>query len=242
MIKRAKMRGVESRGMLCSARELGLADDASGLLVARPRLAPGRPTCATCSRSTTPSSRSSSRPTAPIACRSLGIARDVAAITGAPLALPATRGDAASIFDAARPVRIDDAGALSPFRGRVIDGIDPRAPTPAVDGAAPRALRHPRRSPLVDITNYVMLELGQPLHAYDDRAARGDIVVRFARAGREAHCCSTARRSTSSADLLIVADQTKPLGLAGHHGRRAFGHRRRHHARLPRRRVLESAR
>ena len=211
-IRQAAMRGVESQGMLCSASELGLSDDASGLLLLDPdaplgvdlrrvldlddavldvKLTPNRADCLSI----------------------LGLAREVAAITGAPLAppplVPVPGGGRAR-----RSVRVEDALACPRFCGRVIEGIDANAPTPAwirqrIERSGIRSI-----SAVVDVTNYVMLELGQPLHAYDDALLEGDIVVRFARPGEQLTLLN-GQKLDLDPDLLLVADEKKPLGLAG---------------------------
>ena len=107
-----------------------------------------------------------------------------------------------------------DAQACPRFVARLIDGIDPKAPTPAwmkqrIERCGLRSI-----SAVVDITNYVMLELGQPLHAYDDRLLDGDVVVRFARDG-ETLTLLNGQVLELEPGLLLVADEKKPLGLAG---------------------------
>ncbi len=211
-IDHARMRGIESQGMLCSAKELGIADDASGLLAlpaATPvgtdlrealalddtlitlKLTPNRADCLSL----------------------LGIAREVRAITGAPLHAPEVK--AATVgTTATRGVRVEDTTACPRFCGRVIEGIDARAPTPEwmrerIERSGIRAI-----SAIVDITNYVMLELGQPLHAYDNALLEGDIVVRFAREGEKLTLLNEQILDLEP-DLLLVADARKPLGLAG---------------------------
>ncbi|MEO8304335.1 MAG: phenylalanine--tRNA ligase subunit beta [Betaproteobacteria bacterium] len=211
-ITRASMRGVESHGMLCSAKELGIDDDASGLLALPPdakagadvrdvldlddslitlKLTPNRADCLSI----------------------LGIAREVSAVTEAAVVPPAetsvtvTRG-------ATRQVRVEEPEACPRFVSRTIEGIDARAPTPAwmkqrLERSGIRSI-----SAIVDVTNYVMLELGQPLHAYDDRLLDGDIVVRFAHPGEKLTLLN-GQVLDLEADLLLVADARKPLGLAG---------------------------
>jgi phenylalanyl-tRNA synthetase beta chain len=211
-IARATMRGVESHGMLCSAKELGIGDEASGLMPLPAHATPGRDVRdllalddALITIKLTPN-----RPD----CLSLiGIAREVSAITCAPLAMPEIDVPAVTT-DAKRHVRIDDFAACPRFAGRVIEGIDARAPTP--DWMKERIERSGIRSisAVVDITNYVMLELGQPLHAYDDRQLEGDIVVRFAREG-ETLTLLNGETLELEPDLLLVCDSAKPLGLAG---------------------------
>ena len=117
-------------------------------------------------------------------------------------------------FDGARTVGVEDAQACPRFVARLIDGIDPKAPTPAwmkqrLERSGIRSI-----SAVVDITNYVMLELGQPLHAYDDRLLDGGVVVRFAREGEKLTLLN-GQVLDLEPGLLLVADDTKPLGLAG---------------------------
>jgi phenylalanyl-tRNA synthetase beta chain len=211
-IKRATMRGVESRGMLCSAKELGVDDDASGLLALDASLVPGTSLRGALALDDTLITLKLTPNRAD--CLSLtGIAREVAAITGAPLTLadvPVTP----ITFDGSRTVRVEDRQACPRFVARLIDGIDPMAPTPAwmkqrIERSGIRAI-----SAVVDITNYVMLELGQPLHAYDDRLLDGDVVVRFARDGEKLTLLN-GQVLDLEPGLLLVADDRKPLGLAG---------------------------
>ena len=211
-IRRTTMRGVESQGMLCSARELGLSDDASGLLALPADAVPGQDvrTALALDDALITIKLTPNRPD----CLSLvGIAREVAAITGAPLELPPI-ADAPTASTATLGVRIEDAEACPRFAARIIEGIDARAPTPAwmrerIERSGIRAI-----SAIVDITNYVMLELGQPLHAYDNRLLEGDIVVRFARPG-ESLTLLNGQTLALESDLLLVCDSVKPLGLAG---------------------------
>jgi phenylalanyl-tRNA synthetase beta chain len=211
-IKRTAMRGVESRGMLCSAKELGIDEDASGLLPLDPSLKPGTPLRDALDLDDTLITLKVTPNRAD--CLSLaGLAQDVAAITRSPLQLPQV--DATPVtFDGVRPVRVDDPEACPRFCGRLIDGIDPSPPSPAwmVQRLARSGIRS--ISAVVDITNYVMLELGQPLHAYDDRLLDGSIVVRFADEGEKLTLLN-GQVLDLTADLLLVADEKKPLGLAG---------------------------
>jgi phenylalanyl-tRNA synthetase beta chain len=211
-IRRTTVRGVESQGMLCSAQELGIADDASGLLALDPGLVPGTDLRdalalddALLTLKLTPNRAD---------CLSLaGIAREVAAATGAPLVLPDVTPTPVT-SEATRAVRIEDTIACPRFAGRLIDGIDASAPTPSwmktrLERSGLRSI-----SAVVDVTNYVMLELGQPLHAYDDRLLEGTVVVRFARPG-ETLTLLNGQTLALDADMLLVCDEAKPLGLAG---------------------------
>ncbi len=211
-IRAASVRGVQSQGMLCSARELGISDDASGLMqldraavvgsslrealalddtLITLKLTPNRADCLSIQ----------------------GIAREVSALTAAPLT-PVPVRPVEVTTHARRTVRVEDAEACPRFASRVIDGIDPTAPTP--EWMRTRLERSGIRSisAIVDITNYVMLELGQPLHAYDDRLLEGDVVVRFARPGEKLALLNEQTLELEP-DLLLVADERKPLGLAG---------------------------
>lgn len=202
-IKPAKLRGVESFGMLCSAKELGIEADASGLLEL-PADAPvgaaladylGLPD-ASIELKLTPNRAD---------CFSLrGIAYDVAAaLDGAvkPLA-----SDPVVACSAATMTVELEAGADAPrFAGRVIEGVDANAATPR--WMADRLRRSGVRpiSLLVDVTQYVMLELGQPMHAYDLATLHGPIVVRGSRAG-EVLSLLDGRRVELDAGFVVVAD------------------------------------
>jgi len=211
-IKRATMRGVESRGMLCSAKELGLSDDAAGLMPLDTVAAPGTDLRAALALDDAVLTLKLTPNRAD--CLSLaGIARELAAATGAPLALPEVVPVPVTAAPT-RPVRVEDHAACPRFVARLIDGIDATAPTPAwmkerLERSGIRSI-----SAVVDITNYVMLELGQPLHAYDDRLLDGAVVVRFARDG-ETLTLLNGQVLKLEADLLLVCDEKKPLGLAG---------------------------
>jgi phenylalanyl-tRNA synthetase beta chain len=211
-IRRARVRGVESSGMLCSARELGLSDDAAGLLPLDASLVPGTDLRAALALDDAVITLKIT-PNRADCLSLLGVARDVAAVTGSPLQVPAV--PAVAVTSAARrAVRVDDPVACPRFAGRVIEGIDAKAPTPAWMKARLERSGIRSISAVVDVTNYVMLELGQPLHAYDDGLLEGSLVVRFARAG-ETLTLLNGEVLELEPDLLLVADERKPLGLAG---------------------------
>ena len=212
VIRKAAMRGVESQGMLCSAAELGISDDASGLLLLDKDLRIGSDLRqvldlddSLLTLKLTPNRAD---------CLSLiGIAREVGAITALPVTSP-PRAQIESSTTTRRNVRVEEPLACPRFCARVIDGIDARAPTPAwMKQRLERSGIRPI-SAVVDVTNYVMLELGQPLHAYDNALLEGDIVVRFPRDG-ERLTLLNGQVLELDASLLLVADEQKPLGLAG---------------------------
>ncbi len=236
VITRTTMRGVESQGMLCSASELGLSEDASGLLALPADAIPGRDVRETLALDDALITIKLT-PNRPDCLSLVGIAREVAAITGAPLQLPAIVA-APVTSTATRGVQIEDDDACPRFAARIIEGIDSRAPTPAwmkerIERSGIRSI-----SAIVDITNYVMLELGQPLHAYDNRLLDGDIVVRFARPG-ETLTLLNGETLSLEPDLLLVCDSAKPLGLAGIMGGEHSGIADDTTHRVSRRRVLE---
>ncbi len=205
-IRRAKLRGVESLGMLCSARELGLTEEGGGLMelpaglgqaldlddtILELNLTPNRGDC----------------------MGMLGVAREVAAVTDvsftppAPVLIPAQSTESL-------PVELTPGAGCGRFAARVIRGV-------RADAEAPLWMRERLRraglrplGAIVDVTNYVMLELGQPMHAYDLREIEGGIVVRRANAG-EALRLLDGREVTLDESVLVVADRAKSLGLAG---------------------------
>ncbi|GAB3243505.1 phenylalanine--tRNA ligase subunit beta [Chitinimonas naiadis] len=211
-IKEAKLRGVESFGMLCSARELGVSEESDGLLLL-PQDAP----VGTSFRDyyqlddrlytlkLTPNRAD---------CLSLtGIAREVAALTGSafrPIAIAAH----APTIDATRNVELQAGPACPRYAGRVVQGVDAAAATP--DWMKRRLERSGIRSisALVDITNYVLLELGQPMHAFDAAKLQGDIVVRMAQAGEQLELLN-GKQLALEADMLVIADAGGPVALAG---------------------------
>jgi phenylalanyl-tRNA synthetase beta chain len=211
-IRKVAVRGVESRGMLCSAAELGISDDASGLMLLDQNLTIGSDLRQVpgledllFTLKLTPNRAD---------CLSLvGIAREVGAITAAPVTLP-PRAQIANVTPTVRRVRVEAPLGCPRFCARVIEGIDARAPTPRW---MKERLEHDAIRPVsavVDVTNYVMLELGQPLHAYDNAQLEGDIVVRFPHDGEKLTLLN-GQVLDLDASLLLVADEKKPLGLAG---------------------------
>jgi len=211
-IRKAEVRGVESSGMLCSAKELGIDDDASGLYALPDDATLGADVRAALALDDSLITLKLTPNRAD--CLSLiGVARDLAAATNARLTLPKITATSVT-GKARREVRVEDPVGCPRFVSRTIDGIDPRAPTP--HWMKERLVRSGIRSisAVVDITNYVMLEQGQPLHAYDDRLLDGALVVRFARAGEKLTLLN-GQTLELEPDLLLVCDERKPLGLAG---------------------------
>jgi phenylalanyl-tRNA synthetase beta chain len=211
-IKVAKVRGIESSGMLCSARELGIAEDSSGLLVLPDDAPVGQDIRAyldlddrLLTLKLTPNRAD---------CLSLsGVAREVAALTRTPATYPEFVAAPVSIADRRRIV-LDAPEACPLYCGRVVSGVDGRAATP--EWMKRRLERSGLRSisALVDITNYVMLELGQPLHAFDNTRLDGAIHARMARAGEKILLLNEQTLELQD-DVLLIADDKHPVAMAG---------------------------
>jgi phenylalanyl-tRNA synthetase beta chain len=203
-------RGVRSQGMLCSEIELGLGKDAAGIMILDPGAVPGQDLRELYPRDTILELEIKSN--RPDLLSHLGIAREVSAIFAVPLRTPhskALRGNAAPDL-----VRIDAPDGCRRFVGRLMTGVKVAASPPWMQARLRAAGVRPI-SNVVDITNYVMLELGQPMHAFDYRKLHdGKIVVRRARQGEELHCLDGKTRRLASSDM-VVADTERAQGLAG---------------------------
>ena len=211
-IKPVKMRGVESRGMLCSAKELGIDDDHSGLL---PLAADAPVGCSVREVLELDDTLFTLKLTPNRAdCLSLlGIAREVAAITGAALKPPLV-SPVAAVSGARHAVTISAASGCGRFTGRVIRNVNAAVPVPA--WMKQRLARSGQRSisALVDVTNYVMLELGRPLHVYDLDKLNGGIDVRFGRKGERVKLLNEQTVEVDES-VLCITDASGPIGLAG---------------------------
>ncbi|WP_445146271.1 phenylalanine--tRNA ligase subunit beta [Dyella sp. Tek66A03] len=211
-IKAAKLRGVESFGMLCSAKELGIDADASGLLELPADAPVGRPLAAYLGLPDA-SFELKLTPNRPDCLGLFGLAHDVAALFGSHVKV-GEQAAAPVSSDGRRGIRLE-AGADAPrYLGRVVEGIDPKARTPL--WLAERLRRAGLRpiSAVVDVTNYVMLELGQPLHAFDNDKLHGDIVVRHARAGETLKLLDGSEAKLDEG-FVVIADEQNGLAVAG---------------------------
>jgi len=207
-----EIRGVQSQGMLCSARELGLSDDHSGLLELEKNSKPGADVRAVLelddhvmTLKLTPNRAD---------CLSvLGIAREISALTGAGLEQPSAKAVPAK-SKAKHPVRISAPEGCGRFAGRVIRDVDSKAPTPQwmkqrLERAGQRSI-----SALVDVTNYVMLELGRPLHVYDLDKLRGAINVRWGKKGEKVLLLNEQEVEVDDS-VLCITDDSGVIGLGG---------------------------
>jgi phenylalanyl-tRNA synthetase beta chain len=211
-IKQAKVRGVESNGMLCSEKELGLSEESDGLMALPAdapigadirdyldlndqlftlKLTPNRADCLSLN----------------------GIAREVAALTDAAVKTVEIKPVTATLADS-RAITLAAEIACPRYSGRVIKLNNPRASTP--EWMRRRILRSGLRSisAVVDVTNYVMLELGQPLHAFDHAKISGGITVRMAKTGEKLTLLNQ-QEVPLEPDMLVIADDAKVLALAG---------------------------
>jgi phenylalanyl-tRNA synthetase beta chain len=210
-IKKAKLRGVESFGMLCSAKELGLAEESSGLLELPAGLPVGQSLVAALHLDDT-ILEINLTPNRGDCMSVLGVAREVAAQSRQSLQLP-TQANVAATHQQVHPVRIESSGC-SKFVSRVITGIQRGARSPWWLRERLRRAGVRSVSAAVDITNYVMLELGQPMHAYDLNKLQGGLVIRQANANEQVTLLD-GRAITLTPDVLVIADEQRALALAG---------------------------
>ena len=211
-LRKAKIRGIVSNGMLCSAVEIGLGDESDGIMELPADAPVGGPLVdflglpdAVIDVDLTPNRGD---------CFSvLGLARDVAALTGAELRDASVAPVPATIEDV-HAVELVEPDACPQFAGRLVKGIDPAAKSPAwmVERLRRAGLRG--ISPVVDVTNYVMLELGQPLHAYDAALLQGPIRPRLARSGEKLTLLDEKQVDLGE-DTVIITDDSGPIGIAG---------------------------
>ncbi|MBC3494234.1 phenylalanine--tRNA ligase subunit beta [Pseudomonas taiwanensis] len=211
-IKKAKLRGVESFGMLCSAAELQISEENDGLL----ELAADAPVGEDIRQYLSLDDASIEIGLTPNRgdCLSIaGLARDVSALYNVPVTRPNVPAVPAA-HDEVRPVEVSAPAACPRYLGRVIRNVDLSKPTPL--WMVERLRRSDVRSidAAVDITNYVMLELGQPMHAFDLAEINGGIRVRMAEEG-EKLVLLDGQEVALRADTLVIADHTRPLAIAG---------------------------
>jgi len=208
VIKKAKLRGVESFGMLCSAAELGLSEDHDGLLEL-PADAPVGEDLRAYLQLDDLSVELGITPNRGDCLSIAGLAREVAALYDAPLHLPEIAQVAVS-HKQKLDVQVKDAAACPCYLGCVIRGLDlkRKAPLWMVERLRRSGIRSINAA--VDVTNYVMLELGQPLHAFDLAQIRGGICVRPASEGETLRLLDRLQ-----SDTLVIADHERPLALAG---------------------------
>ncbi|MBA3537653.1 MAG: phenylalanine--tRNA ligase subunit beta [Tatlockia sp.] len=211
-IKESTLRGEVSQGMLCSVSELGLADLSDGIMeleddapigadlreylslndhVLDIDLTPNRADCLSV----------------------LGVARELSALTNLPLK-PVPLLTNQPTIDELLTINLKVPEACPVYSGRIIRGINSHALTPTWMSERLRRAGVRTIHPVVDITNYVMLELGQPMHAFDLQTIKGDINVRFSQSGETLKLID-GQEATLNAKVLVIADNEKPLAIAG---------------------------
>ena len=212
LIKVGKLRGVESQGMLCSARELKLSDEHGGLLELAPDAPLGQDIRAHLNLDDTLFTLKLT-PNLAHALSVYGIARELSALTGAPLKQPEFPAVAQAHTDRL-PVKISAPDLCGRFSGRIVRGVNPRAATP--QWMVDRLARCGQRSvaPLVDISNYVMFELGRPSHIFDLDKIHGGLDVRWGQPGEQ---LKLLNGNTVEVDgqVGVIADDQQVESLAG---------------------------
>ncbi|CAJ0993129.1 Phenylalanine--tRNA ligase beta subunit [Sodalis praecaptivus] len=219
-IKAAKLRGEPSEGMLCSFAELGIAGDHDGI-IELPADAPIGQDIRDYLQLEDNTIDISVTPNRADCLGLLGIARDVAVRNRMPLVQPVIETVAPVIGDTL-PIRVDAADACPRYLGRVVKNIDVSAPTPLWMKEKLRRCGLRSVDAVVDITNFVLLELGQPMHAFDRDRIEGGIVVRYA-GQDEALTLLDGSDVTLSPDTLVIVDHGKALAMAGIFGGAASG-------------------
>jgi phenylalanyl-tRNA synthetase beta chain len=211
-IGKAKMRGVESFGMLCSARELGLSEDHAGLLELDQGLPAGQSIREALSLDDTVFTLKLT-PNRADCLSILGVAREVAALNGVTLHLPRAEPVAVTINDHL-PVEVNAPDLCGRFAGRVIRGVNAKAKTP--DWMRARLERCGQRSisALVDISNYVMLELGRPTHVFDLAKVNHGLTVRWGKEGEQLELLN-GQTITLQPDVGVIASGSELESLAG---------------------------
>ncbi len=209
-LKPGTIRGVRSEGMVCSEKELGLSDEHEGILV----LDPGAPVGATLQGWLGDAVIDFEiTPNLVHAFSVMGVAREVAALTGRPLHSPVTL-DLETLSSSTEAVTIDAPELCQRYLAVIIDGVTVES-SPAWMVRRLRAAGIRSINNVVDVTNYVMLEIGQPLHAFDlDQLAGERVIVRRAHAGERIETLDHHQRQLTP-EMLLICDANKPVAIAG---------------------------
>lgn len=225
-IRKAKIRGAESQGMLCSARELGLGRDHEGILELHGDFEPGR-------SFTESTGLDDARlvvdvtPNRPDLLSHIGVAREIAAAEGLPARLPVVPGETAGaelhpVVNASAPfsvtsggisIRIEDPELCPHYMAVIIRDVRV-GPSPEWLASRLRAVGLRPISNIVDATNYVLHELGHPMHAFDLDRLGNAVVVRRAKSGERITTLDGADRALGE-DMLVIADSSRPVAVAG---------------------------
>ncbi len=220
-IKVGKIRGVESHGMMCSPQELGLPDQLDGLLILREDAKVGQPFGEYLGRSSSDVVFDLEvTPNRPDLNSVIGIAREIAAVTGNELKIPEVRSQKSEVgVESLVAVRIEHAELCPRYVARVIKGVKV-GPSPDWLRSTLEKVGIRSISNVVDVTNYVMLEIGQPLHAFDfhliakGTGGKPTILVRRATAGEKFKTLDNQERTLTN-EMLLIADEQKGIALGG---------------------------
>lgn len=213
-IKQAALRGVDSSGMLCSSKELGLSEESSGLLILSPDLKPGTPIAEALGLDDVVLEVNVT-PNRPDALSHLGVAREVSVVTGAALKVPQPKlTESGTPASQSAKVRVEDPVRCPRYAARVVENVtikpSPQWMQDRLKACGVRAINN-----VVDITNYVNLEFGQPLHAFDlDKLGGQEIVVRAAKKGEKLTTLDGKERTLDQEEL-VICDRDRPQALAG---------------------------
>ncbi len=211
-LKPAKIRGIKSEGMACSEKELGISDSHEGIMILPPDAPVGKP-LVECLGDTIFDIKVT--PNRPDCLSVIGIAREVAALTGQPAHIPpVSYSEEGEPIDGFISIEIADPDLCARYCASLVTGVklgpSPKWMQQRLIAAGMRPI-----SNVVDITNYVMLEYGQPLHAFDYTQIKGrKIIVRRAREGEVLYTLDGVKRELNP-DMLVIADETDPIALAG---------------------------
>ncbi|MCH2159703.1 MAG: phenylalanine--tRNA ligase subunit beta [Oleiphilaceae bacterium] len=211
-IKKAKLRGVESFGMLCAEAELGLAESSDGLMEL-PLDAPLGESVYEWLKLDDNTIEVDLTPNRSDCLSIAGLAREVGVLNKEAVSAPVVNALSATIDDTF-PVSLTASEACPKYLGRVIRGVNPNAETPLWMAEKLRRCGLRSIEPAVDVTNYILLELGQPMHAFDLNTLNGSIDVRFAKAGEKLTLLD-GQEAELRDDTLVIADEKGPLAMAG---------------------------
>ena len=212
-IKHSKIRGVESDGMICSEIELGIGDDASGIIVLEGEHEMGRPAGEVLGDADDILEIEITPNRGDLLCH-VGVAREVAAIYRMPLELPVDRGRAPAAGKPDFEIEIEDKNDCARYVGRRVSGVRV-GPSPGWLVKSLESVGVQSINNVVDVSNYVMMELGQPIHAFDLRRIEGGVIkIRRAKPG-EKLVALDGKTYELDRTVLVIADKEKPVALAG---------------------------
>ena len=211
-IKSAKLRGIESKGMICSSEELGLEEKSEGIMVL-PNEAPLGVDVRNYLQLNDTSIELTLTPNRGDCLGILGLAREVGVISGHPVTEPEIPPVASTINDEL-PIRISAKDGCPRYLGRIIRNVNLKSESPLWMQEKLRRSGLRSIDPIVDVTNFVLMELGQPMHAFDYSKLKGHINVRMAKKN-EKLILLDGKEVDLSPEIMLIADKNKPVAMAG---------------------------